>query len=249
MLAAVAFSSLIALRSIKVEEFETDVPVAARIWLAEALGAFAWKIPPPDDDGTFLVLTTGLSTAPAGNWQWLTYTVDRIVPWSDEAVVIDHGGSQIFDGWDYLDLHVTPNGYGLRFDTGGLEGGFTRKQLLEYEVDGDRPVRIDPIAEKPEDFVQEWLSMPEEEAWRWSDVAQVQVSEDAYKSWGPVRQCVDGWWQVRMDISDDPASDEYEPLYFIVENFRVREIRDQPRPGCPDEFPPLPADDATAPSP
>jgi len=349
MLAAAAFSSLIALRSIKVEDFETDVPVAARIWLAdakhairdfvaddldeepacieerlraefaaegipfeceecvygdvsvdvtahenlvavevtlgipyggdaalylfrdgrliftreendyerigEALGAFQWKLSPAGDDGAFLILTTAISTSPAGSWQWLTYTVDRIVPWCDEAIAIDREGSSIYDGWDNLDLHIAPNRYGLRFDTGALEGGFTRTQRLEYEVDGDSHVRIAPIAERPEDFVQEWMSMPEEEAWRWSDVAPVSIiSDELYESWGPVRQCIDGWWQVRMDISD-AGSDDYEPHYFIVSEeqgvYRVREIRDEPRPGCPDENLPEKEDEdeATPPSP
>src|ERR1051325_3790464 len=40
MLCAAAFSSLIALRSIHVEELDTEVPLAARIWLADAKHAF-----------------------------------------------------------------------------------------------------------------------------------------------------------------------------------------------------------------
>lgn len=344
MLAAAAFSSLIALRSIKVEEFETDVPVAAQIWLADAkhtfrdlaaepvdedfacieerlrlelamegiplacedcsygsvnslevtthddivavevglsipydtdsalylyrggrliyqrevndyesigkaLGSFQWKLSRPGADGSRLILTTAISPSPASNWQMLRYTVDRILPDCDESIPIARAEEEIFLGWDELVLHVEPDRYGLRFVAGGLEGGFTRTRVLNYELDGDQPVRVEPIADTPEDFLQEWLKMPAEEAMQWSDVERTELSGDD-ATWGPVRQCVDGAWQLRVDVSI-PDSDEYEPTYFIVDdkNFRVREIRDEPRPGCPDEFLPEKNDDATAPSP
>jgi hypothetical protein len=332
MLAAAAFSSLIALRSIPVEELETDVPVAARIWLADAkhtfrdfaaehleeqpecieerlrfelaaegiplecaecsfgsvnslqitarddvvavevglsipydtdsalylfrdgrlvyqrevndyesigdaLGSFEWKLSPPGADGARLLVTTAISPSPASNWQMLTYTVDRILPDCDEPIPIDRGETEIYLGWDELLLHVEPDRYGLRFLAGGLEGGFTRTRVLNYELDGDHPVRVDPIADSPWEFLEEWLTMPAEDAMRWSDVAPADLGGE-YRSWGPVRQCVDGAWQLRIDATDDLDSDEYESTYFIVDNFRVREIRDEPRPGCPDEFPP-----------
>jgi hypothetical protein len=333
MLAAAAFSSLIALRSIHVEELETDVPVAAQIWLADAkhtfrdlaaehvdedfacieerlrlelamegipldceecsygsvnklqvskqddvtavevglsipydtdsalylyrngrlvyqrevndyesigdaLGSFQWKLSRPGADGSRLILTTAISPSPASNWQMLTYTVDRILPDCDQPIPIVREETEIFLGWDELALHVEPDHYGLRFAAGGLEGGFTRTRVLEYELDGDEPVRVEPIADTPEDFLQEWLKMPAEEAMQWSDVELTMPDGD--RSWGPVRQCVDGAWQLRVDVMADADSDEYEPVYFIVDDkkFRVREIRDEPRPGCPDEFPP-----------
>lgn len=344
MLAAAAFSSLIALRSIKTEEFETKVPIAAQIWLADAkhtlrdlaaepvdedfaciderlrvelqlegipadcedcsfgsvnklevthhdelvalevglsipydtdsalylyrngrvvyqrevndyesigdaLGSFQWKLSQPAPDGSRLILTTAISPSPASNWQMLTYTVDRILPDSDEAVPIARGEEEIFLGWDELELHVEPDRYGLRFVAGGLEGGFTRNRILNYVLDGDQPVRVAPIADTPQDFLQEWLKMPAEEAMQWSDVERKELSGD-YAEWGPVRQCVDGAWQLRVDVSV-LDSDEYESTYFIVDdkNFRMREIRDEPRPGCPDEFLPEKDDDATASSP
>ena len=332
MLAAAAFSSLIALRSIHAEEFETDVPVAARIWLAdakhtfrdfaadhldeppecaeeklrfeleaegipldcekcsfgsvnslgitthddivavevgllipydtdsalylfrngrliyqrevndydsigEALGSFQWKLSPLGADGSRLILTTAISPSPASNWQMLTYTVDRILPECDEPIPIDRSKTEIFLGWDELALYAQPDRYGLRFVAGGLEGGFTRTRVLNYELDGDEPVRVDPIADSPSEFLEEWLQMSADDAMRWSDVEPEDLSGE-YKSWGPVRQCVDGAWQLRIDVTNDLDSDEYESTYFIVDNDRVREIRDEPRPGCPDEFPP-----------
>ena len=110
--------------------------------------------------------------------------------------------------------------------------------MLEYELEGDCTQRIDPVAKLPNEFVQEWLEMPEEDAIRWSDVERPAAIEDEYQWWGPVTQCVDGWWQVRIDAQLDVESDEYYSTYYIVEGdekaYRVREIRDEARPGCPE---------------
>jgi hypothetical protein len=205
--------------------------------IGDALGSFQWKISPPDEEGAFLILTTAISPSPASSWQRLTYTVDRIVPWSDAARAIDHRECSIYLN-DDLETHVSPHGYGLRFSAENIEPGFTQTRVLEYRLDGEEAVRIEPIAELPQAFVQEWLSLPEGEAMRWSDVPRIDPGE-GYQSWGPIRQCADGLWQVRLDLTD-LESDEYQSAYFIVEGenerFRLREIRDEPRPGCPDEF-------------
>lgn len=200
-----------------------------------ALGSFQWKISPADADGAFLVLTSAISPSPASNWQTLTYTVDRVVPWCDVPQTIDRGTPEIFLGWDELELRVTPNGYGLRFAAGDFDS-LVRMRVLEYAVDGDRVVRIDPVAELPQGFVREWFSMPDEDAMRWSDVQRPPWPDGEYKWWGPTTQCVDGSWQVRLDA--EVSADEYFSTYYIVTEdngkYRMREIRDEPRPGCPE---------------
>jgi hypothetical protein len=204
--------------------------------IGSALGSFQWQISAPDGEGTFLVLTTAISPSPASNWQMLTYTVDRIVPWCDVAVPIDRGTPEIFLGWDDLEIHVEPNRYGLKFAAGDFDS-FTRTRVLEYEVDGDRPVRIDPVADLPHGFVREWLFMPADEVMRWSDVERPPGPSGDYASWGPTGQCVDGTWQVRLDVGVGDSDEYYSVYYLVTEDhgtFRMREIRDEPRPGCPE---------------
>lgn len=215
-----------------------------------ALGSFGWEISPSDREGRFLILTTTVSPSPASVWQGLTWTVDRIVPWSDEPIAIDRQTAVVNIGGESWKLRASPNGYGLTFDSEGIEPGFTRVRTLQYALEGDRPVRVDPVAQSPGDFMVEWLDMSDEEAARWTDVGPAEVAcrrkdiaewredEDSVLSWEPAQRCVDGLWQVRLDEQENVASDQYVPTYFVVSEdhgmFRLREIRDEARPGCPE---------------
>jgi hypothetical protein len=47
----------------------------------------------------------------------------------------------------------------------------TRPHIVKYRIDGDVTKRIAPLAELPQDFLDEWLDLPWEEALRWADRA------------------------------------------------------------------------------
>jgi hypothetical protein len=222
--------------------------------IADALGGFEWRLGPSAADGSFLIVTTTISPWCISMWQRLTYTADRIVPHSDQPRAIDRGTSSIYLD-DDLVSNVTAGGYSLHFTSdSSLEPGFTRTYRLNYKVVDDRPQRIDPVADSPRDFVEEWLTLSDDAAARWSDLAPEQrtswrkalIHEETYRSVGAIRQCVDGLWQVHVD--DDERE---QPLYFVVSNddgaYRMKEIRNEPRNGCPDE--PEATGDAASPSP
>lgn len=204
--------------------------------IGNALGSFDWKISPPAGDGSFLILTSAISPSLASNWQMLRYTVDRIVPWCDEPIAIARGESEIYIAWDGPELSLTPDHFGLRFGTNGLEPGFIRERWLEYDVVGDVPLRVDPIAGGEPEFLEEWLQMTPEEAMRWSDVEQPSLKGE-YLEYGPMTQCVDGSWQLQINAFLNIETDNVKSTYFIVsegeaDHYRLREVRDEPRPGC-----------------
>ena len=204
--------------------------------ILDALGSFQWKISPPDDEGAFLVLTAAIAVSPDPAPS-MTYTVDRIVPWSDVPQSIIHGEAEDFYGWEDPAPRVTPNGFGLTFRTADLERG-ARTRVLQYDVDGGRAVRVDPVADpyQPWGFVHEWLSMPDDEAVRWSDVERPPQRKYVDRWWGAIMQCTDGSWQLRVDAEEDWDVEDYYSTYYVVTDlggtFRMREIREEPLPGC-----------------
>jgi len=222
--------------------------------VGQGLGSFSWRASAEDANGSFLVITTSISPACISMWQWLTYSVDRVTPWCNDAEEIARGGSSIYDGWDNLDVDVKPDGYSLHFNAASFDTDMlVRPYRITMHVDGDRLTRIDPVADSPRDFVEEWLAMTDDDAQRWSDAAAPRpLNENTLRSFGPIRQCADGLWQVRVDDQPDFESDEFTSIYFIVSAkekvFRLIDIRDEARDGCPDEVEPA-TDDEASPSP
>jgi hypothetical protein len=109
---------------------------------------------------------------------------------------------------DYqTNLRAAGNTFELRLHADEMsfnEDGFERLVVYRYRVSDDKVTRIEPIAAHARGFVEEWLSMPWEEALAQSDPAQTdkvkavhneyEVSykdTNTYTSWasGPVQAC------------------------------------------------------------
>jgi hypothetical protein len=205
--------------------------------ISGALGSFAWKVSPPDAQGRFLVVTSSISPWCSSAWHQLRYQVDRIEPGRAEAIPIDSGTFTSY-GWD-VELEATVDSYSIHFNGSSLDPGILiRSYRLHYVVDGDRPVRIDPIADSPRDFVEEWLGMSRETATQWGegDPETLDQSSDGFSEFGPTGRCSENVWQVRLDRYEGNF-EEFESTYFIVAEsngaYRMREIAYEPRGDCP----------------
>jgi len=165
-----------------------------------ALGSFDWKVSPPDGQGRFLVVTSSITPWCVSAWHQLRYQVDRVEPGSRIAVPIDHGEFTSY-GWD-VELAATADSWSIHFDGSSFDPAIlVRPYRLHYVLDGDQPVRVDPIAGSPRDFVEEWLGMDDETAARFSaidpeelaewrdDISSVRERSDGLNEFGPTGRC------------------------------------------------------------
>jgi|GEM_PF-3394169 len=206
--------------------------------ISGALGTFGWKVSPPDEQGRFLVVTSSISPWCISAWHQLRYQVDRIEPGRAEAIPIDSGNFTSYE-WD-VELEAAADSYSIHFNGSSLDPAIlVRSYRLHYVVDGDRPVRVDPIADSPRDFVEEWLGMSEETAARWGTDNPETLADQrgSLSEFGPTGRCSENVWQVRLDRYDENNFEEFVSTYFIVSQsngaYRLREIAHEPRGDCP----------------
>jgi len=116
--------------------------------------------------------------------------------------------------------------------------GGTRPYPYRYRIKGDEVTRTAPIAFDAHDFVEEWTSIPWEEAAVWSDPANlenVRQWHDKNFEFGEmsVEVCDTKrtMWQIAIAQSDDDS------LYFTVKqtgkwDFVMKSVSDKPTDGC-----------------
>lgn len=206
--------------------------------ISGALGTFGWKVSPPDEQGRFLVVTSSISPWCSSAWHQLRYQVDRVEPGHAVAVPIDHDTITSYE-WD-VELEATADSYSIHFNGSSLDPAIlVRSYRLHYVVDGDRPVRVDPIADSPRDFVEEWLGMSKDTAARWGagDPETLAERHEGFSEFGPTGRCSENLWQVELDHYSAENFEQYESTYFIVAEangaYRLREIAYEPRGDCP----------------
>jgi len=129
----------------------------------------------------------------------------------------------------------------------GIDFDGAHLAFLHFELKGDSLLRIDPLAEKPEGFIEEWLRMPWEESRRWvaqpaGDLAAWHArfrSEDWRTDSVETRQCRGdpALWQVSMPMRS-PGT-KLETVHFLVAwrppiRFELLNISEAPRADCND---------------
>ena len=123
----------------------------------------------------------------------------------------------------------------------------TRTVLHRYVFEDAKAVRTDPIALRPADFADEWLSQDWEEALRWSEPANL----EALRKWHgklrqnrfsgefirPSRHCEDklNHWVVGVD--SDSSEPNSKKVYFLIQwhppfRFHMVEVSEQSPAGC-----------------
>jgi hypothetical protein len=124
-------------------------------------------------------------------------------------------------------LRATADGFEFRINAPALDTtGFERNVIYRYRIDHDGVTRIGPIATNGRGFVEEWLSMPWNEAIGQTDPASVsgmktvhdkveQAGNDSKTyisyTYGPVRSCLPkAMYEVEMDA--DPGG----PQFFTI---------------------------------
>lgn len=203
--------------------------------------ALRWRSPDykevNDAFGDFF-LTAILPGSSGGGWRavaahgkpWCTsrfsgFSIDVLAPSAkpDQPRVVWHTDRGYSRGDFVPRLRGTGSTFELRlhddemiFD---MDDAFERLVIYRYGISGDKVTRIEPIAGNARGFLEEWLSMPWEEAVAQSDSAQADELKaihtryetsykdaDQYTSWhsGPVRACAAAkQFQVEVDSTKE----------------------------------------------
>jgi hypothetical protein len=198
-----------------------------------AQGRFQYAISPRDRSDRYFVVSADVSPWCSSNWQAIRYRLERPGSSPSNPAVIASGEGTTFlqDGAAFALVAAVDSArleyYGeFRNDGGRL----ARTHVLSYLVRGDQVTRVAPIALSPEDFVDEWMTLPWEAAAEWvskSNIENIKLWHEnlepvgQYASLGEVdfiRQCSDDKWQVGMSVwnPEDYRGQLPETLYFTV---------------------------------
>lgn len=231
--------------------------------ISGAQNGLDYAISPADEAGKFFIVAADVNAWPQSRWQSVRYKMLRIgaSPYAPNVVLsAEHG--ILRDREPACKLTATANTF--RLDFWGLQsldyGIQERAYILRYSVDGDRVTRIAPLASRPEDFLDEWINLPWEEAARWVDA----TNREAMQRWhGRLQRTYDGnyyyadfsfiqpckeqknTWQIGLNIDSKERADALPAeLYFTITRqhatFYLRDINDVRPPGCPGHTSPYP---------
>jgi hypothetical protein len=229
--------------------------------VADAQGSFQYAVSPPDKDGGWFVVAADVNPWCSSNWQSLRYKVMRVGQTPDHPQILFSERQSVFLGNDEtFKLRVGRKGFQIsQIADQSLDSGIlTRVHIQKYEVAGNRVSRVPPLGLVPQDFLDEWVQLPWEEATHWvssknQDVLQVRHSllglED--RKFGTefdyVQSCPAAGnlpsWQIGLLLEawgdSEPPPDLPGELFFTIVRrdgaFYVADVVTDRPPGCPGE--------------
>lgn len=229
-----------------------------------AQNGFDYAISPANEAGDYFIVAADVNAWCSSRWQMLRYKILRIgaSPYEPNVVLSATHGI-LTDREPPFKLRATTNGFQLDFWEGqSLDAGIQeRAYILRYSVDGDRVIRIAPLASRPEDFLDEWIKLPWEEAVRWVDAPnreamqrwhqrlQYTYTEETYyyRDFSFTQPCSEkkNTWQIGLNIDSKERADVLPAeLYFTIRRkhgtFYLHDINEVRPPGCPGETSPYP---------
>jgi len=223
--------------------------------ISGANGHFSFSISPPGRSGHWYALAARMSPQCASLWRPMTYEVLRPGPdpWHPDVLL---SGSETAR-WD----HDLTTAAGLKTLQVHFIGSMhletlanQREHILNFEIKGDRILRVAPLAWGPEEFLDEWLDLDWGTAAEWTDTK----ARDRLLAWherlgGERRNSYSSEivsiaicgnrqlprvWQVAFALQPGPNSMALPATAFaIVENtardvYRLQDIATQPAPEC-----------------
>lgn len=164
-------------------------------------------------------------------WNPLSIDVVKLAEANKPQKSLLHKQVVIYSGVDFnIDLKKLSTGFELRAKVGMLDSDLLIRQgIYRYQIDGDKVIRVQPVAENVRDFVDEWLTADKSTAWQLSDKANseelldIQAKlKERYGYYGSVKACqgIDEEYQVAMNFNGTQENDKEELYYFIVKSTR-----------------------------
>lgn len=213
----------------------------------------AARVSARDGQGSRLAVLTRFAVSCVSCWNGIGYTLFRLGPGTAPATILQSGDQGIYycDDWN---VRLRPDDFLLEFPGYSIDTGILiRTHVLHYRVGKDGAVRTDPVALKPQDFVDEWLTIPWNEMVSRSsasDLKQLEKwhgvlhSDTVLGDFRFVQPCAEkpGQWLVAVDLHWVASKELPEPLpvYFLIrweENYRFQMtgISFDRQDGCPGE--------------
>ncbi len=197
------------------------------------------QVSSPDAAGRRLIMLLGNQTVCGGAFKNLYARAWRLDADGRTEQVLNWTGYGN-DGIPALDGRVLPGDVLFEFTAGGLISGDPHTAVRHFKIDDASTSQVDPIADRPLDFVLEWLSAPWVESRARSESAalealhaQLRRNDAGGDEAQPTLRCTAGGdlWQVTTHLYDRPKR------YFRVRwqdpfRFTMVGISDTPYPDC-----------------
>lgn len=186
----------------------------------------------PSDE---MVLVTRLAVQCTSNWNRLSYVLYR-----GKSALFEDSHSIWLGDWGYR-ASLKADEFTIELQDRSIDiSQLTRTHILRYHVARPKPVRVDPVAGSPSDFVDEWLSQP----WNVMRFRTLPAARNRLVKWHrklhsdtvmgefqSVHKCRQrGQTQVAVQF-------EESLVYFLVrqdagDRFHMAAAGTRPRPGC-----------------
>ncbi len=190
-----------------------------------ALGSFESLVSPTDSRGGFFVAAADINPWCTSNWQRVRLRVFRVGPDPEHPVQVLTKEGRIFLGYGFPFYRLTADAgrVALAFDAmQSLDLGIlVREHIWVYAVGGRTAFRMAPLSRQPEDFVDEWLALPWDEAARWADRSRPELerwhataqhwNDEMYTEISETRSKGRGRWEVEVWFEPHAGSEEPPP--------------------------------------
>jgi hypothetical protein len=146
--------------------------------------SFDYKLSPPDAHGKWFVAATHINPWPTSCWQDLY--VDVIRP--DDLPMFYVTFHQEMNGYICTDDEgsylgkVTSDSFQFHFNVEAVDTGIlVSPEVFTYKLHDRQPIRIQPVAVNPVNFVDVWLRNSWAQASRWSDKALLEQLRSSHR--------------------------------------------------------------------
>lgn len=136
----------------------------------DALAGIEYAISPPDASGRWYAVIAGVNAACASSWQSIRYVVVRPTENATQGhTLLSRSGSLYLGADEVQKLTAERDWFRISWVGGSIDVDVaTRIYVEQYAVGESSIVRVAPYAVRPQDFVEEWMELPWEEASRWT---------------------------------------------------------------------------------
>jgi hypothetical protein len=232
--------------------------------VAGAQGSFQYAVSPPDGDRGWFVVAGDVSPWCGSNWQALRYKVMRPGDSFDHPQTLLSRQEEIYVGrGESFKLSVSGDGFQIsQWGSQSLDADIlTRVHVHKFTVAGSQVSRVRPLALLPQDFLDEWVELPWEEASHWvasTNPSSLQGWQSRLKQnhsgntrftteYDFVQPCPPtgdlSAWQIglllRYKGGAEPPADFPDELFFTITrsagDFAVMAVNTERPPGCPGE--------------
>ncbi len=183
---------------------------------------------PADASKSHLMVAVRTPAGSAGCWHPVSFQLYRVGTPTPPPLLLDdwHTANLCNHG---PSVKSEAKGFSIEVEDRDLEPGTTRTHLLRYQVFAEHTRRVQPVAQKPREFVDEWLSRDWREAVDWTAPQARAALEKTHRELGgsapagtykAVTRCTGtGKWQITLDLAGHGLR------YFAVQESGPQELQ------------------------